>query len=112
MMRVRQRTMDLGIAEQPMTTDTFGRGGSSPVQARWRWIARGAWISALTAVVLPLVLAGLRSLVLLAVGIAGVLISAAAAWWVVSRRGWRRAVGVIGAVSGLLGVVVVYAVER
>jgi diacylglycerol kinase family enzyme len=75
-------------------------------------MARGAWLSVLAAVVLPLVLFGLRSVALFVLGVAGVSISAAGGWWAVSRRGVRRAIGVMVAVVGLLGVVVVYALAR
>ena len=85
--------------------------GTTPA-ARWRWAARGAFVVALVAVALPVLLAGLRSLVLLVVGVAGALIAAAGAWWAVSRRGARRGVGVIVAVISLLGVAVIYAAAR
>ena len=88
------------------------RKGPAPISARWRWTARGAFLAALAAVVLPLLFAGLRSVALLVLGVAGVTITAAGAWWAVTRRGVRRALGVIVAVVGLLGVVAVYALAR
>ena len=95
-----------------MNTDTYGGKGPALIPARWRWTARGAFLAALAAVVVPLLFAGLRSVALLVVGVVGVAIAAAGAWWAVARRGGRRALGVIVAVVGLLGVVTVYAFAR
>jgi len=95
-----------------MNTDTYGGKASAPITARWRWTARGAFLAALAAIVLPLMFAGLRSLALLVLGVAGVTIAAAGAWWAVARRGVRRAIGLIVAVVMLLGVVIVYALAR
>jgi len=100
------------IAVEAMNTDTYGGKASAPITARWRWTARGAFLAALAAIVLPLLFAGLRSLALLVLGVAGVTIAAAGAWWAVARRGVRRAIGLIVAVVMLLGVVIVYALAR
>ncbi len=74
---------------EAMNADACGRKGPAPNSGRWRWTARGAFLAALAAVVLPLLFAGLRSVALLVVGVVGVTIAAAGAWWAVSRRGVR-----------------------
>jgi diacylglycerol kinase family enzyme len=57
---------------------------------RQRWAARGALAAAASAVLLPLVTGGLRGLLLLAVTLVGLALTAAALWWVLSRRGAVR----------------------
>jgi diacylglycerol kinase family enzyme len=99
-----------GNTVEPMSADTEGIGGRPPIGARWRWMARGALLTALAAVLLPLLLTGLRSLPLLVLGGVGITASAAGAWWAVSRRGVRRTLGVIVVVVGLLSVVIAYTI--
>lgn len=55
-----------------------------------RWAARGALAAAALAVVTPLVYGGLRGLLLLVCGIAGLGLSAAAVWWTLTLRGPLR----------------------
>ncbi|WP_030897056.1 MULTISPECIES: diacylglycerol/lipid kinase family protein [unclassified Streptomyces] len=88
---------------------------------RQRWAARGALAAVALAALLPLVSGGLRGVLLLPVGIAGLALTAAALWWVLSRRGPARmaaatlaavtpvAVITLFAIADLLWVVVVSA---
>ncbi|CAL9644494.1 lipid kinase YegS [Streptomyces sp. enrichment culture] len=55
-----------------------------------RWAARGALAAAALAVVTPLVYGGLRGLLLLFCGVAGLGLSAAAVWWTLTLRGPLR----------------------
>lgn len=52
-----------------------------------RWSARLALAAGLAAVVVLLVFAGIRSIVLLGVGLAGLAVSAASLWWALTLRG-------------------------
>jgi diacylglycerol kinase family enzyme len=79
-----------------------------PVSAGRRWAARGALLAAVAAVLTPLVLAGLRSLVLLAIGLVGLGLAAAGLWWALSHRGAGRIAGVVVAALALLGVAIIY----
>jgi len=81
---------------------------AQPASAGERWAARGALVAAAAALLTPLVFAGLDSLLLLAVGMAGLGLIAAGAWWALSGRGVRRTAGVVVAVLALLGIVIVY----
>ncbi|MFC4909530.1 diacylglycerol/lipid kinase family protein [Actinomadura gamaensis] len=66
-------------------------------------------IAALVAGALPLLLfAGLRSITLLALGIAGLAVSAAGLWWALTRRGVLRVLAVALAVLAPLAVLVRY----
>ncbi len=62
-----------------------------PAGAAQRWAARLALLVAAAAVALPLTAAGVRSLALLAVGLAGLAATAAALWWTFARHGPARA---------------------
>ncbi|MFI1852640.1 diacylglycerol/lipid kinase family protein [Streptomyces sp. NPDC020480] len=55
-----------------------------------RWSARLALATAALAVLLPLIFAGSASLVLVLVGLVGMAVTAAAVWWVLTRRGAVR----------------------
>lgn len=55
-----------------------------------RWAARGALLAAALAVATPLVYGGLRGLLLLVLGVAGMGLSAAAVWWMLTVRGPLR----------------------
>jgi len=76
-----------------------------------RWLARLSFVLLSLTVVLVVVLAGLKSLTMLAVGVAGVAVSLAAAYVFLSRRGLLRwaAFGVF--VLAPVAVIVVYAVK-
>jgi diacylglycerol kinase family enzyme len=70
-----------------------------------RWLARLAF-AALFAAVVVLVLAGaLRSITALLVGLAGLIVSCAAAWWVVAHRGpvrWLAAALLVAVPAGVI----------
>mgnify|MGYP001045943286 FL=1 len=82
-----------------------GRGGGTAHGATQRWAARLAIVAALAALVLPLVVAGLKSLLLAAVALAGFAVSAAGVWWALSRRGPVRVLAVALAVAAQAAVI-------
>ncbi|MDN3270758.1 diacylglycerol kinase family protein [Streptomyces sp. MA15] len=70
-----------------------------------RWAARGALLAAALAVATPLVYGGLRGLLLLVLGAAGLGLSAAALWWTLTLRGplrWGAALVAVCVPAGLL----------
>ncbi|MGQ5229265.1 diacylglycerol/lipid kinase family protein [Streptomyces sp. MN3] len=70
-----------------------------------RWAARGALLAAALAVATPLVYGGLRGLLLLVLGVAGLGLSAAAVWWTLTLRGplrWGAALVAVCVPAGLL----------
>ncbi|MFD7687689.1 diacylglycerol/lipid kinase family protein [Streptomyces sp. NPDC059781] len=75
-----------------------------------RWAARGALAAAALAVSTPLVYGGLRGLLLLVCGIAGVGLSAAALWWTLTLRGPLRWVSALVAVCLPAGLIALFAV--
>jgi diacylglycerol kinase family enzyme len=82
------------------------------VSAGRRWAARGAILAAIAGVLIPVILAGLRSLPLLVFGAISVAISLAGAWLGLTHRGAGRLAGIIVAAAAVLGVVVVYALAE
>jgi diacylglycerol kinase family enzyme len=79
--------------------------------AAQRWLARLSFVLLGLAVVVAGVFAGLKSLVLLAVGLAGVVVSLAAAYFFLSRRGVLRWVSFAVFVLAPVAVIVVYAFQ-
>ncbi len=79
-----------------------------PVTTGRRWAARGALFAAVAGLLTPLVFAGIRSLVLLALGVVGLGIAAAGLWWALTHRGAGRIAGVLLAALALLGIAAVY----
>ncbi|MFJ9025665.1 diacylglycerol/lipid kinase family protein [Streptomyces sp. NPDC102259] len=75
-----------------------------------RWTARLALVAGAAAVVVLLLFAGLQSLLLVAVGGAGLVIAAAGVWWALARTGAARALAVVLACAAPVAVVVLYAV--
>ncbi|WP_320783363.1 diacylglycerol/lipid kinase family protein, partial [Streptomyces sp. CRN 30] len=63
---------------------------TSRPQRGQRWLARASLAAAAAAVLVLGVFAGIRTLGLLGVGLAGAAVTAAAVWWVLSRRGTVR----------------------
>ncbi|MEU9118850.1 diacylglycerol kinase family protein [Streptomyces sp. NPDC048506] len=76
-----------------------------------RWIARLALTAGTAALLVLLVFAGLRSLALVGVGVAGLALTAAGVWWVLSHRGLARALALVLVALAPLAVVVLYIAE-
>jgi diacylglycerol kinase family enzyme len=76
-----------------------------------RWLARLSFVLLALAIVAVVVLAGLKSLSLLAVGVVGAALSLAAAYIFLSRRGVLRWVAFAVFVLAPVAVIVVYAVQ-
>ncbi|MET9816212.1 diacylglycerol kinase family protein [Streptomyces sp. NPDC006355] len=76
---------------------------------RQRWAARGALAAAASAALLPLVAGGLSGLLLLVAGLAGLALTAAALWWVLSRRGPARMAAAVLAVAAPVGLITLFA---
>ncbi|WP_326811084.1 diacylglycerol kinase family protein [Streptomyces scopuliridis] len=75
-----------------------------------RWAARLALAAGTAALLVLLVFAGLRSVALVGVGLAGLAVTAAGVWWVLARAGVARALALILAIGAPVAVVVFYAV--
>lgn len=75
-----------------------------------RWTARLALVAGTAALLVLLVFAGLRSVALVAVGLAGLAVTVAGAWWVLARRGAARALALVLVTAAPVAVVVLYAV--
>ncbi|MET9873773.1 diacylglycerol kinase family protein [Actinacidiphila glaucinigra] len=73
-----------------------------------RWLARLALTAAGAAVALPLVVAGLRSIALVGAALGGTAVTAAGAWWVLTRRGVVRALAVLLTAATPLAVLAYY----
>ncbi|MFF7523270.1 diacylglycerol/lipid kinase family protein [Streptomyces pseudovenezuelae] len=63
---------------------------NAPAFRRQRWAARTSLAAAALAVLLPLGYGGLGGVLLLAAGLAGAAVTAAAVWWTLTRRGPER----------------------
>ncbi|MEU7603330.1 diacylglycerol kinase family protein [Streptomyces sp. NPDC041003] len=74
-----------------------------------RWAARLALAAGVAAVVVLVVFAGLGSLVLMGVGWAGLVLTAAGGWWMLTHTGWIRVLAVLLVVAAPLGVLILYA---
>ncbi|MFD7120351.1 diacylglycerol kinase family protein [Streptomyces sp. NPDC059922] len=75
-----------------------------------RWAARLALVAGTAALLVLLVSAGLRSVALVGVGLAGLAVTAAAVWWVLARTGVVRALALVLATGAPVAVLVFYAV--
>jgi diacylglycerol kinase family enzyme len=74
-----------------------------------RWLARLALVTAAAAVLVAPVVAGFRqSIALVLVGLAGLALTSAAAWWALAHRGLVRGVAVVLAVAAPLTVLILY----
>jgi len=82
------------------------------VGAGRRWAARCALLAVAAALLIPLMFAGLHSLVLLGVGLIGLGVIAAGLWWALTHRGAARIAGTVAAALALLGVVILYIAAR
>jgi diacylglycerol kinase family enzyme len=80
----------------------------SPVRAHW--LARLALVAMAAAAALVLVVAGLRGSVgLILIGLAGVAVGLAGAWWFLTHRGWKRWLAAVLVVIAPIGVMVLFA---
>lgn len=77
-----------------------------------RWSARLSLAAAVLAVMLPLIFAGSASLVLVLVGLVGMAVTAAAVWWVLTRRGAARTAAAVLAVAAPVTVIEFYDVRN
>jgi diacylglycerol kinase family enzyme len=78
-----------------------------------RWLARLALVAAAAAVLVPPVAAGLRqSIALVLVGLAGLALTLAGAWWALTNRGLVRGLAVALAVAAPLTVLFLYTRAR
>ncbi|MFE9928846.1 diacylglycerol/lipid kinase family protein [Streptomyces sp. NPDC005533] len=73
-----------------------------------RWAARLALVAGAAAIAVLVVFAGLGSLLLMAVGWAGLVLTAAGGWWLLTHTGWIRALAALLAVAAPLGVLILY----
>ncbi|MFH8662930.1 diacylglycerol/lipid kinase family protein [Streptomyces afghaniensis] len=87
----------------------MGSAMSERYHRRQRWAARGALTAVALAALLPLVSGGLKGLLMLAVGLAGLALTAAALWWVLSRRGPARTGAAALAVGTPVSVITLFA---
>jgi diacylglycerol kinase family enzyme len=89
--------------------DRLVAGSSPAAQPAQRWLARLALLAAAAAVAVLLVFAGIRSIGLVVVGAAGVIVGLAAVWWFLTHRGPLRWVAGALALAAPSAVVVLYA---
>ncbi len=87
-----------------------GHRPTSAVPASARWLARGA-VALLLAAVAVLLVPGARSLLVAATALLAIVVSAAGAWWFVSRRGFVRWVGAVLLIGAPVAVLVLYIVR-
>ncbi len=95
------------------TTDRVARSESGQVpRARSRtWLARLSFALAGLAVAILVAFAGLRSVTMLAVGLASAAVSLAAAYWFLAERGIRRWLSLAALVLSPAAVIVVFALR-
>jgi diacylglycerol kinase family enzyme len=87
----------------------MGSAMSERYHRRQRWAARGALAAVALAALLPLVSGGLKGLLLLLAGMVGLALTAAALWWVLSRRGPARMAAAALAVVAPVAVITLFA---
>ncbi|MFD4867902.1 diacylglycerol/lipid kinase family protein [Streptomyces sp. NPDC058412] len=73
-----------------------------------RWAARLALAAGAAAIAVLVVFAGLGSLLLMVVGWAGLVLTAAGGWWLLTHTGWIRALAALLAIAAPLGVLILY----
>jgi diacylglycerol kinase family enzyme len=85
-------------------------GGATVAQ---RWLARLALVAAAAAVLVPPVVAGLRqSIALVLVGLVGLALALAGAWWALTNKGLVRGLAVALAVAAPVTVLILYTSAR
>ena len=89
-----------------VTTELAAPEGATVAQ---RWLARLAVVAAAAAVLVPPVAAGFRqSLALVLVGLIGLALTMAGAWWELTNKGLVRGLAIALAVAAPVTVLVVY----
>jgi len=88
----------------------MGAAPGAPAHAtrRQRWLARLAFAAAFAAVVVVLLAGALKSLTALLLGLAGLAITCAAAWWFLANRGVVRWLACAVLVAAPVALIVVY----
>ncbi|MFK4227757.1 diacylglycerol/lipid kinase family protein [Streptomyces sp. NPDC019890] len=76
-----------------------------------RWFARLAIVAGAAVVLVLLVFAGIRAIALVGVGLAGLVLGAACAWWALTRRGLGRFLAFAVAAAAPVAVLVLYALS-
>jgi hypothetical protein len=84
---------------------------TGPARSR-RWLARLAFAAAIAAVVVPLLFGGLKGIAALLLGLLGLAVGCAAAWWFLAYRGVVRWLAFALLVAAPVFVIVVYIVDR
>ncbi|MGY6019322.1 diacylglycerol/lipid kinase family protein [Streptomyces spinosirectus] len=79
-----------------------------PTTPRQRWLARASLAAAVTSVIVLAVFAGLKTFALLAVAVAGTVVTVAAVWWILTRRGPSRLLAALLAVAAPVWMLVAY----
>ncbi|MEV6399938.1 diacylglycerol kinase family protein [Streptomyces sp. NPDC051907] len=74
-----------------------------------RWTARLALAAGTAALLVLVVFAGFGSLLLMGVGWAGLVLTAAGGWWILTHTGWIRVLAVLLVVAAPIAVLVLYA---
>ena len=88
----------------------MGAAAGAPAHAtrRQRWLARLAFAAAFAAVVVVLLSGALKSITALLLGLAGLAITCAAAWWFLANRGLVRWLAAAVLVVAPVAMIVVY----
>jgi diacylglycerol kinase family enzyme len=81
---------------------------AAPVSQAERWLARLAFVAAFAAVAVLAIFGGLRSITALIIGLAGLAVMCAGAWWFLTNRGLVRWLAAFLAVAAPVGVLVTY----
>ncbi|MFD8302433.1 diacylglycerol/lipid kinase family protein [Streptomyces sp. NPDC059690] len=99
----------MGRHRDPGTSTTRSAGGPAEAPAGRVGRARVALLALLGSVLVPLVFAGLRSVLWLLVGMAGLALAAVGVWWTLAHTGALRVLGVLLSVAAPLTVLALYA---
>ncbi|WP_425837014.1 diacylglycerol/lipid kinase family protein [Streptomyces fractus] len=93
---------------EPTTQGRTAQGRTAQGRGQ-RWLARASLAAAAAAVLVLAAFAGVRTFALLGAGILGTAVTAAAVWWVLSRRGPARYLALLLALAAPVLVLVAYA---
>ncbi|MDC2956324.1 diacylglycerol kinase family protein [Streptomyces gilvifuscus] len=99
----------MGRHRDPGTSTTRPAGAPAEAPAGRAVRARVALLALLGSVLVPLIVAGLRSVLWLLVGMAGLALAAVGAWWTLAHTGALRVLGVLLSVAAPLTVLALYA---